>query len=481
MQNDDTVMNDADATSSLQLPSPLSLSPRGLIRARAAGLIPALIARLKKPVDSTRLKNDALLLEKVLCDIDAGLEFAVRGGHAPLSRLLSHALVLNNNNNSNDDDEDDDDTALDTLANCAALAMNSLPSGWPSGFPAPARLDALEAACASPLIFDFSSFADAPPVDADMLGRGDEITTTLLSRHPPPLAAPLRVFVRLVSPLRARQTSQEDVGFALWPAAIPLSRWLVAHRGYLLCNGSRRVLEIGAGVGLTGIVAALAASKKKDDGALTSAVWLTDFNPKVLDNLARNAQLNEPLLHHGGDDNELAHFASEDGEPRLRIARDDWSQYKLSGGNSGNSGSYDSSSTTSSTSSTSSPRICQQQWEPRLPSSSLFDVILGSDMICSKSDAEGVAALLAARLSPDGGIAILLLPPNDVRWGVDAFPDAMTTAGLVFETRLLSPIFLSATYPPQTFSHAQGLVEAEMTTASGYESRAQLFIIRKQK
>jgi predicted nicotinamide N-methyase len=460
-------MKDVDATS-LLLPSPLSLSPRGLIRARAAGLIPALIARLNKPVfDTTTLIHDALLLEKVLSDIDAGLEFAVRGGHAPLSRLLSHALVLNNS--GNDDNDDDDDTALDALANCAALAMTSLPCGWPSGFPAPARLEALDAACASPLIFDFSSFANAPPIDAQALC---DVTAITPPPPTPPLPAPLRVHVRLVSPLRARQTSQEDVGFALWPAAIPLSRWLVAHRGLLLSNGSR-VLEIGAGVGLTGIVAALAASKKgddddDDDGTLPS-VWLTDFNPKVLDNLARNAQLNEPQLHCGdSDDNELTTFGLVDGEPRLRIARDDWSEY----------GSFDSSTPSSSTP-TSSTSTTIRNWEPKLPDSALFDVILGSDMICSKADAEGVAALLAARLSPNG-IAVLLLPPSDVRWGVDAFPNAVTTVGLFFETRPLSPIFLSATYPPQTHGTAQGLVEADMTTASGYESRAQLFIIKRK-
>lgn len=483
----------------------LSLSPRGLVRARAAGLIPHLIDRLcaagsgsgsgsgaSKSSNlasdfSSDIFSDATLLESVLKDVDAGLEFAVRGGHAPLSKLLTRALSKGGDGDPLLAD------ALEPLARSASLAMRALPVGWPSGFPAPACADALETATALPLFFDFSSFLLAPAVDADMLpnrfrrhssssGEGGDVDVSVLG-------APLRIQLRLVSPLRARQTSQADVGFALWPAALPFARWVVAHRASLL-GGGARVLEIGAGVGLTGIAAALAAPKG------SPSVWLTDFNPRVLDNLTRNAALNDPSLHspvlhnlhHGlsrdhphpdpDPDADLAAFASFYEAPRFRTARDDWTLYKDNNeeGASADDTSTASASADDASSASASASASLAAWEPTLPLRVLFDVILGSDMICSAGDASGVAALIAARLAPNG-IAILMLPPTDVRWGVDTFPSAAGAAGLVFEVRPLAAAFLAASFEGDAASAA---VEADMTTASGYESRAQIYFVRRK-
>ena len=83
----------------------------------------------------------------------------------------------------------------------------------------------------------------------------------------------------LVRPVRQRQQSQFDVGFQMWPAAAILARWLCQNPHVL---GGRRVLEVGAGLGLSGIVAAHMAAE----------VTLSDFNPVVLRALEANVALN---------------------------------------------------------------------------------------------------------------------------------------------------------------------------------------------
>lgn len=107
----------------------------------------------------------------------------------------------------------------------------------------------------------------------------------------------------LVRPVKERQHSQFDVGFVMWPAAVILSRLLC--RDPNLVRG-RRVLEVGAGLGLAGLVAAriqrsrpLVPSLSReggggpvyDDGAVAS-VTLSDFNPVVLKALEANVALN---------------------------------------------------------------------------------------------------------------------------------------------------------------------------------------------
>lgn len=108
-------------------------------------------------------------------------------------------------------------------------------------------------------------------------------------------------FSILVRPVKERQHSQFDVGFVMWPAAVILSRLLCRHPE--LVRG-RRVLEIGAGLGLAGLVAARlqqapakppkpAASQGSAGGRGGAAsVTLSDFNPLVLRALEANVALN---------------------------------------------------------------------------------------------------------------------------------------------------------------------------------------------
>ncbi len=98
--------------------------------------------------------------------------------------------------------------------------------------------------------------------------------------------------------LRELSISHGGVGCAVWDAAIILARWLheqgVAEQRAIASPTSscsvapalrlhgRSVMELGAGVGLPGLVAAWFAER----------VWLTDYLDTLLENLRYNVQLN---------------------------------------------------------------------------------------------------------------------------------------------------------------------------------------------
>ena len=72
-------------------------------------------------------------------------------------------------------------------------------------------------------------------------------------------------------------------GLILWESAVALGEALVARRTII---AGKPVLELGAGLGLPGVVAA----------QLGALVTQTDFDPLALQACARNAELNEGLV-----------------------------------------------------------------------------------------------------------------------------------------------------------------------------------------
>lgn len=81
----------------------------------------------------------------------------------------------------------------------------------------------------------------------------------------------------------------------LWPSAVVLASYLIEqyHTNPATCclNNATRILELGSGCGLTGIVAAQLVSSSSS--SKSKNVILTDFNRTVLRNLQRNIILNE--------------------------------------------------------------------------------------------------------------------------------------------------------------------------------------------
>ena len=109
------------------------------------------------------------------------------------------------------------------------------------------------------------------------------------------------IFINQIS---KRQSAQVDVGYVMWPSAIILSRWLISNPHVIK---EKVVLELGAGCGLVGIVAARIISsqnsrriedgvhQEEDDSTSSGSqqVIITDVNELVIENIQQNIILND--------------------------------------------------------------------------------------------------------------------------------------------------------------------------------------------
>ena len=84
---------------------------------------------------------------------------------------------------------------------------------------------------------------------------------------------------------QAASTDYDLTGQILWPVSVLLSHYITSNRGQDLLKG-RHVVELGAGCGLPGLVAAHFANR----------VLLTDGNDVVLDLLTRNANKGRMIM-----------------------------------------------------------------------------------------------------------------------------------------------------------------------------------------
>ncbi len=371
---------------------------------RTDGLLSCLVDGLKK-LAAKDIHEPCPILQLVcaVCnDIDCALEFGMRGGHSQLQRLLTQAAML-------PEQESDDFThPMELLADTIGACSQALPEGY--SFPvSPTLPDAYEHVPAM-FVFDGSD-------PSNTAGDISQETNT-------------KLYLLVRQEWSKRMESQADVGQVLWPAAEIMSRWAASgvcsqwqRRGY------KSVLELGAGMGLTGLLIA----------HYMPQVVLTDFNPVVLRNLHYNAVLN--TVHQGTQE---AQPRSQDTgtaralpsvfpkEHTVLVRRLDWSLPNsrdpplsavrealppLPAGSSGPQGS----------------RVQSTEWgadlHPDLDGCDSFDVIIGSDMICCREDAEHVAKAVSQWLSASG-TAYFMLPPSRVRWGVQFFQPAAEALGL---------------------------------------------------
>ena len=187
---------------------------------------------------------------------------------------------------------------------------------------------------------------------------------------------------------------QQSVGYYLWPSATMLSRYL-CRSAWLI--GGKSVLEIGAGVGMLGLVCARLHA---------SAVCLTDVFQPIIDNLHINVQLNKsgsvPLCAG------VPHMQKNAAIPQtcdVSIRSLDWYC------------------------------IGDQTRKDALGDSQKFDIIVGSDLICSVECAYGVVDSIKNYLSIEG-IAIIINPIEKHRWGVEKLlPSIRATEGLFFKCK----------------------------------------------
>lgn len=207
----------------------------------------------------------------------------------------------------------------------------------------------------------------------------------------------------------------------MWPSAVVLSSWLIANPDILY---NKEIVELGAGCGLTGLVAArivaeyenemknnindilaLEIEEKKIDNNMfynqddrkRKKVILTDFNPKVLVNLSRNIELNE--LSHVATSMQLDFYAQT--------------------GNSYQEGWSTDLQQQNETVSSLNVRDKQPQ----------VDLILAADVICKPSDSIAATKTIYDVLKP-GGEAILVSADAKHRFGVDILEDECKKTGL---------------------------------------------------
>jgi predicted nicotinamide N-methyase len=271
----------------------------------------------------------------------------------------------------------------------------------------------------------------------------------------------------MVGQVTDRQSAQDDVGFVMWPSAVVLSSWLLDHPSLLVdvnvdmdvdvdvsqermdssetegdirvgvrsnTHRHKRILEIGSGCGLTGLVAArivenhqqsimatkegAVAESHEEDSEIqhhrrsSTPVILSDFNHKVLTNIDKNIQLNGL------------------GKVAKPFHLDFYSQQ----GTNCNGGWKGSElKRTLDSSSSSFEKDVEYPSDHADTNQPAVDLILAADTICKPSDAVAVANTIYDALVP-GGEAIVVSANAEHRFGVDIFEDECKRVGLEVTT-----------------------------------------------
>jgi hypothetical protein len=130
----------------------------------------------------------------------------------------------------------------------------------------------------------------------------------------PDLLLPLHAASAIPIALRAHKQYENSTGMAVWKGSEVMSSYLIQHVASMVRN--RRICELGAGVGLCGIVASRLGAK---------SVLMTDGDTTVLENLRHNVDLNSatagcPQLIWGEESGR--NFAKANGRQDVILAAD---------------------------------------------------------------------------------------------------------------------------------------------------------------
>jgi hypothetical protein len=369
---------------------------------------------LDMPLPASLLSLSRLLL---LCCQDA--ESAVTVGLLGLHPWLQRVLALNNQ----EEDEEEEDEAVEALRECAE-EIASRCARVRGGFPLRTLALCSDSALASLRL----------PVRVPIHSHSSITTTQKTQEHQPKDEE----LVVLITPIADRMGSQADTGYFLWPAATILARFIVGNPSLF---AGKRVMEIGAGLGLCGLVA----------GRVAKEVLLTDYNLACLQQLQEHVRLNCDDATGGGE--EENRVVSKEGgvaataaavvgaaapgaaaalacPSTMKVRWLDWDRLEALSGSTwqvseeaeeeeeeGEEGkeeekteedeekSCKSSSLNRSLSKEEDGAFGRRRW-----SSGLLDVIMGSDCICDEPSAVGVARLLSMTLKPETGVGYITAP-----------------------------------------------------------------------
>lgn len=218
----------------------------------------------------------------------------------------------------------------------------------------------------------------------------------------------------------------------MWPSSVVLARWLVSQDPSLIRN--KRVLELGAGCGLVGLVAAgiMGSTSNQDVEDEVGSVVLTDFNPIVLENIRRNIALNPSLQHQK---RQIASVATLDFYQQTGDSDGWW----IDG---------------------------EDQFQPAV------DIILAADIICQPSDAVAAANSIHDALKP-GGCAYVVCADAEHRFGVNVLERECLRVGCSVTTQRVADMYQGRLLDCETMLHlTAGYVDGMKLT---------MFEIRKPK
>ena len=352
-----------------------------------------LLSQVNETIDLVRL----LTIYRRISELDPVLdeEIGKQGAHLRLSRIIKLDIHSIDCCRCNDDDKTNE-ANQDTIIEIQDLACEI--ASFSKTFPLPASPFMNEDLRARlPLVFNICPVAGYKTKSESSSGYNEDGITILINQ------------------VTDRQSAQKDVGFVMWPSAVVLSRWLVSNPKEL---HGKTVLELGAGCGLTGLVAAkiiqdfkhlevnelsLSVTETTATEAAAAAaapttttttivpsdsgsVILSDFNETVVKNLKGNIGLN--------DLNEIAtaeglDFYQQDPNGKGRLTTDG---------------------------------------VQRTDDLDLADVILAADVICQPEDAFAAARSIASALR-EGCKAIVVSADSKHRFGVEKLEEAIKTVG----------------------------------------------------
>jgi hypothetical protein len=190
----------------------------------------------------------------------------------------------------------------------------------------------------------------------------------------------------------------DTTGLSVWPASILLSHW-VAQWGSSSGGGGdlagKVVLELGAGCGLPGIVAALACRPK--------TVYVTDIHEPTLHNAAHNVLLNATGTSTAGSAGEASGCYADctyAGGAQVQVSYVNW--------------------------------LDPASFPPQQA-----DVILGSDLVYDADILGCLIPAICAVLSPDG--SLLYCAPDTGRLGMQQLEEALGRAGIECVEKFAAP------------------------------------------
>lgn len=340
------------------------------------------------------------LTMKLIITTGAAKEFVAYNGHGILLQLMkvsTQATCSSNNNEHTTDLIDRITEAIDYLLDEISTLSSSI--GCP--FPTLSNIAILyddEIACTPLIQYDFMSDQDQHKMVTTHIDTNNSAAITDSSVETTVDTIDINdyeVWSTVLQSINLTQECQFTVGYLMWPAAVILGRWIRYH--YKIFENKDFILhELGAGLGLSGLVAASSGVFKQ--------LILSDFNEICIKNLNENIFINN---HHSNCEAISLDWTKID---EIMENKDIINDNEAGDGGGDDEGDVEDK-------------------EGRLDQ---CDVIIASDVICQVNDAYNLSHTIAKLLKPSG-IAFIIIPIPSNRFGTEAFPESLKHENLNFE------------------------------------------------